>query len=131
MSRSLNRVTLIGHVGSDPDVHLTSGGRKVANFSLATNENWTDESGQEHEEVSWHKCEAWGGHADVIETWVKKGQQLMVEGRIKYTTSENEKGKTYYTSIVVSNFIMLAFSGQKKAKRPEFILRGATGRAKA
>ena len=82
MSRSLNRVTLIGHVGSDPDVHLTSGGRKVANFSLATNENWTDGDGKEHEEVTWHKCEAWGGHADVIETWVKKGQQLMVEGRI-------------------------------------------------
>ena len=131
MSRSLNKVTLIGHVGADPEIFKTQGGRRVANISLATNNEWIDEKGKKHEDVSWHKCEAWAGLCDVMETWVKKGQQLYIEGRIKYTTGERDGATVHYTCIVIQSFIMLGNSTElgtpkaRKAKRdqPQFVPR--------
>ncbi len=118
MSRSLNKVTLIGNLGADPEVRSTSGGNKVANFSLATSRQWTSASGEKQEKTEWHKCVAWNaggrgtGLADIIERYVKKGDKLYVEGAIEYRTYEDKDKQTrYVTEINVRELILLGGRG--------------------
>lgn len=108
MSRSLNKVTLIGNVGSDPEIRTTGGGTKMAKVSLATNRTWTDKSGQRQEKTEWHRLTFWDRMADLIEQYVKKGDRLYVEGRLEYSTTEDDKGgQRYWTDINVQEMIML------------------------
>lgn len=115
MSRSLNKVTLIGNLGADPEIRSTSGGNKVANFSLATGRQWTTPSGEKQEKTEWHKCIAWNSRgdrgpqlADVIEKYVKKGDKLFVEGAIEYRQYEDKDKQTrYVTEINVRELILL------------------------
>lgn len=108
MSRSLNKTALIGNVGSDPDVRSTQGNNKVAKFSLATSETFTDRSGQKQEKTQWHRITVWGKLADVVEQYVKKGDRVYVEGKIEYSETENDAGvKRYWTDIIARELIML------------------------
>ncbi len=114
MSRSLNKVTLIGNLGADPEIRTTSNGSKVANFSLATGRQWTSASGEKQEKTEWHKCIAWNaggkgnGLADIIEKYVKKGDKLYVEGRIEYRQYEDKDKQTrYVTEINVREVLLL------------------------
>ncbi|HSH74920.1 MAG TPA: single-stranded DNA-binding protein [Longimicrobiales bacterium] len=107
MSRSLNKVMLIGNVGSDPEIRATSGGARVAKVSLATNRSWSDRSGQQQEKTDWHRLTFFGRLVDVVEQWVKKGDRLYVEGRIEYSQTEGEGGARYWTDIVVNEMVML------------------------
>lgn len=67
MSKSINKVILIGNVGQDPKIAILTRDKKVANFSLATNRQWKDQYGKDHDDVDWHRCSAWGNLADIIE----------------------------------------------------------------
>ena len=107
MSRSLNKVMLIGNVGNDPEIRATSGGTRVAKISLATNRSWPDRSGQQQEKTEWHRLTFFGRLVDVVEQWVKKGDRLYVEGRIEYSQTEGEGGPKYWTDIVVNEMVML------------------------
>jgi single-strand DNA-binding protein len=107
MSRSLNKVMLIGNVGNDPEIRATSGGARVAKMSLATNRSWSDRSGQTQEKTEWHRLTFFGRLVDIVEQWVKKGDRLYVEGRIEYSQTEGEGGTKYWTDIVVSEMVML------------------------
>jgi single-strand DNA-binding protein len=112
VSRSLNKVTLIGNLGSDPEVRSTTGGNRVATFSLATSRNWNDASGQKQEKTEWHRCVVWNSKvsqlADIVERYVKKGDKLYVEGRIEYRQWQDKDGQTKYTTeINVRELIML------------------------
>lgn len=112
MSRSLNKVTLIGNLGSDPEVRSATGGNRVANFSLATSRSWNDASGAKQEKTEWHRCVAWNSKtsqlADIVERYVKKGDKLYVEGRIEYRQWQDKDGQTRYsTEINVRELIML------------------------
>ena len=114
MSRSLNKVTLIGNLGNDPEIRTTNGGNKVANFSLATSRQWNSASGEKQEKTEWHKCIAWNqgskgtGLADVVERYVKKGDKLYVEGRIEYRQFEDKEKQTrYVTEINVREILLL------------------------
>lgn len=112
MSRSLNKVTLIGNLGSDPEVRSTTGGNRVATFSLATSRTWNDASGAKQEKTEWHRCVVWNSKvstlADVVERYVKKGDKLYVEGRIEYRQWQDKDGQTKYsTEINVRELIML------------------------
>jgi len=80
---SVNKAILIGHLGKDPELKYTTNGRAVATFSLATNENWTDQSGQKQTKTTWHNIVAWGKQAEVINEYCRKGKQLYIEGRIE------------------------------------------------
>lgn len=112
MSRSLNKVMLIGNVGNDPEIRATSSGARVAKVSLATNRSWTDRnSGQKNEKTEWHRLTFFGRLVDVVEQWVKKGDRLYVEGRIEYSQTEGEGGTRYWTDIVVQEMVMLGSSG--------------------
>jgi single-strand DNA-binding protein len=111
MSRSLNKVMLIGNVGTEPDIRTTSGGSKVAKFTLATNRTYNDRSGQKQEKTEWHRITAWERIAELIEQYVHKGDRLYVEGSIEYSQTEDEGGKPrYWTDIIVREMVMLGAS---------------------
>ena len=111
MSRSLNKVMLIGNVGNDPEIRATSGGTRVAKLSLATNRSWPDKSGQQQEKTEWHRLTVFGRLVDVIEQYVKKGDRLYVEGRIEYSQTEGDGGPKYWTDIIVNEMVMLGSGG--------------------
>jgi single-strand DNA-binding protein len=92
----LNKVLLIGNVGGDPEIRVLPSGAKVANFSLATTESYTDKSGQRQNQTEWHRVEIWEGLANVVEQYVKKGDPLYVEGKIRSEkwTDQNGQEKT-------------------------------------
>jgi len=107
MSRSLNKVMLIGNVGNDPEIRATSSGARVAKVSLATNRSWSDRSGQQQEKTEWHRLTFFGRLVDIVEQWVKKGDRLYVEGRVEYSQTEGDGGPKYWTDIVVNEMVML------------------------
>lgn len=142
MSRSLNKVTLIGNVGGDPEVRSTTGGNRVAQFSLATSRSWTGPAGDRQEKTEWHRCVVWNSKssqlADIVEKYVKKGDKLYVEGRIEYRQWQDKENQTRYTTeINVRELIMLggsrAASGDTvdesggKARRPVERARSTAG----
>ena len=131
MSRSLNKVTLIGNLGNDPEVRSTTGGNRVATFSLATSRTWNDQSGSKQEKTEWHRCVVWNTKgsqlADIVEKYVKKGDKLYVEGRIEYRQWQDKDGQTKYsTEINVRELIMLG-SGRGGAGGAEGGEGGARG----
>ena len=112
MSRSLNKVMLIGNLGSDPEVRATPGGNRVAQFSLATSRTWNDQSGVRQEKTEWHRCVVWNTKAsqlaDIVERYVKKGDKIYVEGRIEYRQWQDKDGQTRYsTEINVRELLLL------------------------
>lgn len=111
MSRSLNKVMLIGNVGGDPEVRSTASGMRLAKMSLATNRKWTNKDGSEQEKTEWHRLTVWGKLADVVERYVKKGDRLYVEGRIEYSESESDGQKKYWTDVNVLEMVMLGGQG--------------------
>ena len=108
MSRSLNKVMLIGNVGNDPEIRATSGGARVAKLSLATNRSWSGRDGQQQEKTEWHRLTFFGRLVDIVEQWVHKGDKLYVEGRLEYSQTQDDQGGTrYWTDIVVTEMVML------------------------
>lgn len=115
MARSLNKVHLIGNVGNPPDVRTTAGGSRVAKVSLATSRQFKDRAGNQQEKTQWHRLTFFGKLADVVEQWVGKGDRLYVEGRLEYSTTQDDQGNTrYWTDIIVSELIMLGSPDQKQ-----------------
>jgi single-strand DNA-binding protein len=109
----LNKVTLIGNLGADPEVRSTSGGNRVATFSLATSRSWTGTSGEKQEKTEWHRCVVWNSKssqlADIVERYMKKGDKVYVEGRIEYRQWQDKENQTRYsTEINVRELIMLS-----------------------
>lgn len=132
MSRSLNKVMLIGNLGSDPEVRSTTGGSRVATFSLATSRQWNSPSGEKQEKTEWHRCVVWNSKAstlaDVVEKYCKKGDRLYVEGRIEYRQWQDKENQTRYsTEINVRELVML---GGGKGGGADFDGEGA-GRSRA
>jgi single-strand DNA-binding protein len=114
MSRTLNKVMLIGNVGKDPDVNFTPSGVKVAQFRMATSDTWKDKDGNIQEHTDWHTIIAWRGLADVVEKLVRRGSRLYIEGKIQSRSYDDRDGnKRYVTEIIAENVLML------DAKRPE------------
>jgi single-strand DNA-binding protein len=112
MSRSLNKVMLIGNVGNDPEVRATAAGSRVAKVSLATNRTFQDRTGQSQEKTEWHRLTFFGRLADIVEQYVKKGDRLYVEGRIEYSQTQDDAGGTrYWTDIVANEMVMLGSTG--------------------
>lgn len=102
MSRSLNKVTLIGNLGADPEVRSTGGGQRVATLSVATSRQWSSASGERQEKTEWHRVVLWNTKfsqlADIAEKYLKKGDKVYVEGRIEYRQWEDREGNTRYTT---------------------------------
>lgn len=109
MPRSLNKVTLLGHLGKDPELRYTASGITTSSFSLATSEQWKDDAGAKQERTEWHNIVAWRKLAEVCGQYLKKGSKVYVEGKIQ-TRSWDDKNtgqKRYTTEIVIHDLIML------------------------
>jgi single-strand DNA-binding protein len=116
LSRSLNKASLIGRLGADPEVRSTSNGNRVATLSVATSRQWTNQTGERQEKTEWHRVVLWNGRksglADIAERYLKKGDQVYVEGRIEYRQWEDRDGNTRYTTeINARELIMLGSRG--------------------
>jgi single-strand DNA-binding protein len=112
VSRSLNRVSLIGNVGADPEIRTTPGGGRVAQFSLATTRQWTGQTGEKQEKTEWHRIVAWDSArgsklAGIIEQYVKKGDKLYVEGRIEYRQWQDKENQTRHSTEINANEVIL------------------------
>lgn len=114
MSRGLNKVMIIGHLGRDPEMRYTPSGRSVTSFSVATSRNWTTAEGERRTETEWFNVVAWGSLAEICNQYLKKGQQVYVEGRLQTRRWEDEDGnKRSATEIVAREMIMLSQKSDK------------------
>ena len=114
---SVNRVTLLGNIGKDPEVRETKSGN-IANLTMATSERYTDKSGQKQEKTEWHNLVVFGKLADIVAKYVKKGDKLYVEGSITTRKWEDKEGNTRYTTEVKVRDLTMLGSGEKKATQP-------------
>jgi len=135
VSRSLNKVMLIGNLGADPEVRSTSNGARVATLSLATSRQWSTQAGEKQEKTEWHRCVVWNsrgsGLVDVVEKYLKKGDRVYVEGRIEYRTWQDKEGqKRYSTEINVRDLVMLSGRGDGGAGGGEMGRRASAGASK-
>ncbi len=118
MSKSINRVTLLGHVGQEPSVRTTSGGKTVASFTMATNESWKDGSGAWQERTEWHRIVAWGGAAETANKMLAKGRMVYVEGRIQTRVWTNRDGEEQKSFEIVA-ITIIPCSGEQQKPQPE------------
>jgi single-strand DNA-binding protein len=107
MARGLNKVMIIGHVGRDPEMRYTPGGRPVTSFSVATSRSWTSSEGERREETEWFNIVAWGNLAEICKAHLTRGQQVYVEGRLQTRGWEDETGKKHFRTEVVANEMIL------------------------
>ena len=113
----VNKVILIGNLGKDPEVRYLDNGVAVANFSLATTENYKNKEGERVSQTEWHNIVLWRGLAEVAEKWLKKGSSVYVEGKIRTRKWEDKDGNTRYsTEILGDNMTMLA--GKPSSETP-------------
>jgi single-strand DNA-binding protein len=127
VSRSLNKVILIGNLGADPEVRSTSNGSRVATLSLATSRQWKNQAGEKQEKTEWHRVVLWNNKgstlADIAERYCKKGDKVYVEGSIEYRSWQDREGQTRYTTEITARELILlsgkgdgaeSFSGANK-----------------
>jgi len=114
MSRSLNKVQLIGNLGADPELRSTTSGTRVATLSVATSRRWNDRSGQQQEKTEWHRVICWDRLAELCERYLSRGDRIYVEGSIEYRQWEGQDGQTRYTTeIRARELIMLGGRGDR------------------
>ena len=118
--KSLNKATLIGNLGNDPDIKYTQSGDAVVSFSLATSETWKDKaSGEPVEKTEWHRCVAWRKMAEIISQYARKGQKLYIEGKIQtHRCSDKDGQERYTTEIQVNDVILLSAKGEGGEQAP-------------
>ena len=110
---SVNKVILVGNLGSDPEVRYTPSGRAVANFSLATTEKFTNKEGEKEERTEWHKIVAWARLGEICGEYLTKGSQVYIEGRIQTRSWEDRDGNKRYTTEIVAQAMQM-LGGSKK-----------------
>ena len=101
---SVNKVILVGHLGKDPEVKYMANETAVCNFSIATNRSYKDKTGERVEQTEWHNITFFGKQAEVIKEYLKKGNQIYIEGRIQTTQSEKDGQTRYFTNIIGEQF---------------------------
>ena len=109
MTKDLNRVELLGHLGSDPELRYLETGTALATFSIATSRRWTDAAGQDQEETEWTRVAAWGKVAEIAGQYLHKGSRLFLVGRLKTRSwNDTETGeRRSATEVIADDLIML------------------------
>lgn len=116
MSRGLNKVMIIGHLGRDPEMRYTPSGRPVTSFSVVTTRSWTSAEGERHEEEEWFNVVAWGNLAEICNQYLNKGQQAYIEGRLQTRGWEDDEGKKHYRTELVANEMIVL--GDRRINSP-------------
>lgn len=107
MSTLRNTVQLIGHVGNDPEIVNLESGKKLAKFSVATNESYRNAKGEKITDTQWHNIVAWGKTAELVENYVPKGKEVGIEGKLTSRSYEDKDGVKRYVTEVVCNELLL------------------------
>ncbi|WP_299113971.1 single-stranded DNA-binding protein [uncultured Winogradskyella sp.] len=108
MNTLRNKVQLIGNLGNDPEIITLESGKKLAKFSLATNESYKNAQGEKVTQTDWHNLIAWNKTADIIEKYVTKGKEIAIEGKLTSRSYDDKEGqKRYVTEVVVNELLML------------------------
>ena len=107
MNALKNRVQLIGNLGNKPEVIILDSGKKLAKFSVATNETYKNSKGEKVTDTQWHNVVAWNKTAEIIENYLDKGSEVMVEGKLTSRSYETESGEKRYVTEVVCNEILM------------------------
>lgn len=116
----VNKVILVGRLGSDPEVKTIPSGQTVARLSLATSEKWTDKDGKVQERTEWHRIVVWGKQAEMCGKYLEKGRQIYVEGKLQTRSWENNEGQKQYSTEIVSSTVQFLLGGEStKSSRPE------------
>jgi single-strand DNA-binding protein len=113
---SLNRVLLIGNVGSEPEMRMTGTGRAVCHFSVATNESWKDKDGTKKESTEWHRVTCWGPTAESVSKFLTKGRQVYVEGKIQTRSYEKNGEKKFATDIIAERVLFLGEKSNENSR---------------
>lgn len=108
MNTLRNKVRLIGNLGNDPEIITLESGKKLAKFSIATNETYKNKEGERVTDTQWHNVVAWGKTAEIVENYLTKGNEVAVEGKLVHRSYENKEGeKRYITEIKCNELLML------------------------
>ncbi len=108
MNNLKNKVQLIGNLGMNPEIKTLDSGKKLAKFSIATNESYKNAKGEKIEDTQWHNLVAWGKTAEIIEKYLQKGNEVALEGKLSNRSYDDKDGnKRYVTEIVVNELLML------------------------
>jgi single-strand DNA-binding protein len=108
MNNLKNKVQLIGNLGINPEIKKLESGKKIAKFSLATNETYKNSKGEKVDDTQWHNLIAWGKTAELIEKYLQKGSEVAIEGKLTNRSYDDKDGiKRYITEIVVNEILML------------------------
>jgi len=126
MAQGLNKITLIGNLGADPDLRSTKEGRAVLNFRIATTETYQTKEGEKRENTQWHTCVLWGPRGEALSKYLHKGSRIFVEGRMEYRQYEDKDGnKRTAAEVNVLDVLLLDGARQEPASEPK----AATSRA--
>ena len=108
MSTLRNKVQLLGNLGNEPEIITLDSGKKLAKFAIATNESYRNAKGEKVTDTQWHNIIAWNKTAEIIEKYLKKGNEIMVEGKLTSRSYETKEGeKRYVTEVVCNELLML------------------------
>ena len=107
MSTLRNKVQLIGNLGNDPEIITLESGKKLAKFSIATNESYKNNKGERVTDTQWHNVVAWGKTAEIVEGFVTKGKEIAIEGKLTTRAWEDKDGQKRYTTEVVCNELLM------------------------
>lgn len=122
--KSLNKVMLIGNVGSVVEVQKLQSGTTIAHVSLATNRKWKDKAGSDQTDTAWHRLTFFGKLAEIAEKYVTKGMSLYVEGELRYSVKGEGADKKFFTEIVVGDMNMLSSGKGGEASAPRAKVQG-------
>ena len=100
-SKGVNKVILVGNLGKDPEVRYTQDGKAIANLTLATSESWKDQTGQVQEKTEWHRVSIFGKLAEIAGEYLRKGNQVYIEGKLQTRKWTNKEGQDQYTTEIV------------------------------
>jgi len=112
----VNKVILVGRLGRDPEVRYTPSGTAVANFSIATSEQWTNKDGEKQERTEWHKIVAWRRLGEICGEYLHKGSQIYIEGRLQTRDWEDRDGNKRYTTEVIAQTMQMLGPADKGGK---------------
>ena len=119
----INKVTLVGNCGKNPEISYSKSGSDVAKFSIATSEKWTDKgTGEKKDKTEWHRITAFGKLGEICGEYLKAGKQVYIEGRLQYGSYEKDGVTRYTTDIIASQMQMLGNANERtaeKASEPE------------
>ena len=113
---SVNKAILVGNLGDDPEQRFTPSGTAVANFRLATHEQWTNKDGERAERTEWHRIVAWGRLGEICGEYLHKGSQVYIEGRLQTRSWEDRDGNKRYTTEIVAQTMQMLGSPAKAGK---------------